>query len=68
MSRRLTYVYGEVQTNERFKTWDMLKFIKSSTHLPWVCIGDRNIRAFRREAMCKLLDSEMRSMFVALMI
>ena len=39
---RLTCVYGEVQTSERHKTWDMLKFIKSSSHLPWVCVGDFN--------------------------
>jgi exonuclease III len=35
---RLTCVYGEAQTRERFKTWDMLKFIKSSSDLPWVCM------------------------------
>ena len=39
---RLTCIYGEAQTSERFKTWDMLKHIKSSTALPWVCIGDFN--------------------------
>ena len=39
---RLTSVYGEAQTSERFKTWDMLKFIKSSSALPWLCIGDFN--------------------------
>lgn len=39
---RLTCVYGEAQTAERHKTWDMLKFIKGSSHLPWVCIGDLN--------------------------
>ena len=35
-------MYGEVQISERFKTWDMLKFIKSSSPLPWMCIGDFN--------------------------
>jgi exonuclease III len=39
---RLTCVYGEAQTVERHKTWDMIKFIKSSSPLPWVCIGDFN--------------------------
>ena len=28
--------------SERFKTWDVLKFIRSSSPLPWVCIGDFN--------------------------
>ena len=35
-------MYGEAQTNERHKTWNLLKFIKSSSALPWVCIGDFN--------------------------
>jgi hypothetical protein len=35
-------VYGEAQTSERFKTWDMLKYIKSTTNLSWMCIGDFN--------------------------
>jgi hypothetical protein len=39
---RLTRVCGEAQTHLRFKTWDMLKFIKSSCPHPWMCIGDFN--------------------------
>lgn len=39
---RLTCVYGEAQTGERFKIWDVLKHIRSSSHLPWLCIGDFN--------------------------
>jgi hypothetical protein len=39
---RLTCVYGEAQVHERHKTWDMLKFIKASSPLPWMCIGDFN--------------------------
>jgi hypothetical protein len=39
---RLTCVYGEAQVMERHKTWDMLKFIKSSSPLQWLCIGDFN--------------------------
>ena len=31
---RLTCVYGDAQTAERHKTWDMLKFIKASSRLP----------------------------------
>ena len=38
----MTCVFGEAQTAERHKTWDMLKFIKSSSPLPWACIGDFN--------------------------
>jgi exonuclease III len=39
---RLTCVYGEAQVNQHIKTWDMLKYIKSSSDLPWVCMGDFN--------------------------
>jgi hypothetical protein len=39
---RLTCVYGDAQVSERHKTWDMLKFMKSSSSLPWMCIGDFN--------------------------
>jgi len=46
---RLMCVYGEAQTSERFKTWDMLKHIKSSTALLWVCIGDFNEVLHRSE-------------------
>ena len=46
---RLTCVYGEAQTSERFKTWNMLKHIKSSNALPWLCIGDFNEVLHRSE-------------------
>ena len=46
---RLTYVYGEAQTGERFKTWDILKHIKSLSSLPWLCIGDFNEVLHRTE-------------------
>ena len=46
---RFTCVYGEAQTAERHKTWDMLKFIKASSPLPWVCMGDFNEVLHRSE-------------------
>ena len=46
---RLTCVYGDAQTAERHKTWDMLKFIKASSHLPWMCMGDFNEVLLREE-------------------
>jgi hypothetical protein len=39
---RFTCIYGEAQVAERFKTWDLLKHIKASNDLPWMCIGDFN--------------------------
>jgi hypothetical protein len=39
---RLTCVYGEAKTHERFRTWNMLKDISSNNSLPWLCIGDFN--------------------------
>ncbi|CAN6305188.1 unnamed protein product [Urochloa humidicola] len=46
---RFTCVYGEAQTTERHKTWDMLKFIRASSPLPWVCMGDFNEVLHRSE-------------------
>jgi hypothetical protein len=45
----LTCMYGEAQVGDRHKTWDMLKFIKSSSPLPWMCIGDFNEVLLRGE-------------------
>jgi hypothetical protein len=42
-------VYGEAQVSESHKTWDMLKFIKASSPLPWLRIGDFIEVLFREE-------------------
>ena len=42
-------MYGEAQTSERFKIWNLVKHIKSSNALPWVCIGDFNEVLHRSE-------------------
>jgi hypothetical protein len=42
-------VYGEAKINESHKTWDMLKFIKAASPLPWLCIGDFNEVLLREE-------------------
>ena len=47
--RRLTCVYGEAQVPERHNTWDMLKFIRATSPLPWMCIGDFNEVLLRSE-------------------
>jgi hypothetical protein len=44
-------MYGETQVAERHKTWDVLKFIKSSSPLPWMCIGDFNEVLHQHEHM-----------------
>ena len=66
-------MYGEAQLSERHKTWSLLKFIKSSSSLPWVCIGDFNLVlhqsehvAFKKGAELGLRDSERWLMYVAL--
>jgi hypothetical protein len=46
---RLTCVYGEAQTSERYKTWDMMKRIRAASSLPWMCIGDFNEVLHRHE-------------------
>jgi endonuclease/exonuclease/phosphatase family metal-dependent hydrolase len=45
---RLTCVYEE-QTSERYKTWNLMKHIKSSNALQWLCIGDFNEVLHRSE-------------------
>ena len=39
---QFTFVYGEAQVNERYKTWDMLKSLVLVNPLPWLCLGDFN--------------------------
>ena len=39
---RLTFVYGEAQVSERYKTWDMLRSIVGANDLPWLVMGDFN--------------------------
>jgi hypothetical protein len=39
---RLTSVYGEAQTSERYRTWNVMKDIASTSSLPWLCLGDFN--------------------------
>jgi hypothetical protein len=46
---RLTCVYGEAQTSERYKMWDMMKHICASSSLPLMCIGDFNEVLHRHE-------------------
>ena len=45
---RFTLVHGEAQRSERYKTWDLLKFIKCESDLPWLCAGDFN-KVLKRE-------------------
>ena len=45
---RLTVWYGEAI---RYRTWDMLKFLKADCVLPWVNIGDFNEVLRREEQM-----------------
>ena len=42
MKIRVTFVYGEAQVNERYKTWDMLRGIVGASDIPWLAIGDFN--------------------------
>ena len=39
---RVTFVYGEAQVNERYKTWDMLRGIVRANDMPWLVLGDFN--------------------------
>ena len=39
---RITFVYGEAQTQEIYKTWDMMRGIAYTSNHPWVVVGDFN--------------------------
>jgi hypothetical protein len=39
---RITFWYGEANRSLRYKTWDMMRFLKADCDLPWLCIGDFN--------------------------
>ncbi|GLT31148.1 hypothetical protein SLA2020_059070 [Shorea laevis] len=38
----LTGFYGQPETGRRHESWALLKSLKSSSTLPWVCLGDFN--------------------------
>lgn len=39
---RITFIYGEAQVSERYKTWDLLRGITGANNQPWVVMGDFN--------------------------
>ena len=41
---RFTGIYGEAQTEEKYKTWDLLGRLHSemTNHMAWLCAGDFN--------------------------
>lgn len=45
---RLTCWYGEANKSLRYKTWEMMRYLKADCDLPWLCIGDFN-EVLRRE-------------------
>ena len=55
---RLTAWYGEANRSLRYRTWDMMRFLKADSNLPWVCLGDFN-EILRREERMGPNDREM---------
>jgi hypothetical protein len=39
---RLTGIYGEPRWEDKYKTWDKLRELKTVSNLPWVILGDFN--------------------------
>lgn len=39
---RITFIYGEAQVPERYKTWDTLRGIAETQNRPWAVLGDFN--------------------------
>ena len=58
---RFTFVYGEAQVNQRYRTWDMLHGIAGLSHLPWAVIGDFNevIHAYEHDGVGQRSQAQM---------
>ena len=39
---RFSGIYGEPRTELRFKTWEMIRYLRTQDNLPWLCAGDFN--------------------------
>lgn len=46
---RFTGVYGFPQTEDRHKTWTLLRDLHAQENLPWLCAGDFNEILFQHE-------------------
>jgi hypothetical protein len=48
---RLMAWYGEANRSPRYRTWDMMCFLKTDSDLSWLCLGDFNEVLRRQEQM-----------------
>jgi hypothetical protein len=48
---RLMAWYGEANRSPRYRTWDMMCFLKADSDLSWLCLGDFNEVLRRQEKM-----------------
>jgi hypothetical protein len=39
---RISFIYEEPNRSLRWRTWNIMKQMRSDSLLPWVCIGDFN--------------------------
>jgi exonuclease III len=48
---RFTGIYGEAQTELKYKTWELLRSLHSEVtgSIPWLCVGDFNEILFHHE-------------------
>ncbi|XP_051204973.1 uncharacterized protein [Lolium perenne] len=46
---RLTGIYGEPKWEDKYKTWDKLRELRTQNNMPWVVIGDFNEILFSTE-------------------
>jgi hypothetical protein len=46
---RFTLVYGEAQSDQKHKTWEDLRGLKSTPSKPWLCVGDFSKVLFSHE-------------------
>lgn len=48
-SWRFTRIYGDAQTEQRYKTWDTIRSLVVNLVQPWLLAGDFNEILFERE-------------------
>lgn len=46
---RFTGVYGKSQSNQKFRTWEMIRDLSTPTNGPWLCAGDFNEILYNHE-------------------
>jgi hypothetical protein len=47
----MSFIYGESNRPLRYRTWDVMKQMRSDSNLEWICLGDFNEIIRRKEQL-----------------